>query len=75
MSGFLQHLRVRMAAVVRSPFALLMVTVLGLVSLMMYPIFRSDPLTDMEGGLQFLIRALMIWLFLSAGSWLMAKFV
>ena len=63
MSGFQQHLRTRLGAVVRSPFALLMTTTLGLVSLMMWPIFRPVPVSDMTGGIEILIRGLMIWLF------------
>jgi hypothetical protein len=63
MSGFLQHLRTRLGAVLRSPFALLMTSVLGVVTLMMWPIFRPAQVSDLEGGIEILIRALMIWLF------------
>lgn len=63
MSGFFQHLRTRLGALVRSPFALIMSLVLGLTSLMMWPIFRPNPVSDMESGIELVIRALMIWLF------------
>ena len=64
MSGFVQHLRTRMTAVLRSPFALLMTTLLGAASVMMWPIFRPLPVNDMySGGIEILIRGLMIWMF------------
>ena len=63
MSGFLQHLRTRLGALVRSPFALSMSIILGVVSLMMWPIFRPMTVSDMGGGIEIVIRGLMIWLF------------
>lgn len=63
MSGLVQHLRTRLGAVLSSPFALFMSIVLGLTSLMMWPVFRPLPVSDMEGGIELLIRGLMIWLF------------
>ncbi len=63
MTGFFQHLRTRLGALVRSPFALSMSVLLGVASLMMWPIFRPAQVTDLEGGIELLIRALMIWLF------------
>ncbi len=63
MRGFLRHLQVRLAAVLRSPMALLMVLFLAVAGTMMSTVFRPTPMTDMGPVFDVLFRTLMIWMF------------